>query len=145
MDSIENSLKIAQQYETLASSSQTQLMNDDLNAEKFSNLLKLYEYQIVEMQHEYELLLEDKIIVDKLLDNQMRIFSKYQNLSNEKTLIQQFNALNQEMDLLQLQLSKVNQLLNDTIAEKCKQELIYQQQNYQQIQQQQKNIYHQQM
>jgi hypothetical protein len=144
MDSIENSLKIAQQYETLASSSQTQLMNDDLNAEKFSNLLKLYEYQIVEMQHEYELLLEDKIIVDKLLDNQMRIFSKYQNLSNEKTLIQQFNALNQEMDLLQLQLSKVNQLLNDTIAEKCKQELIYQQQNYQQIQQQQKSIYHQQ-
>ena len=131
MDSIENSLKIAQQYETLASSSQTQL-NDDLNAEKFSNLLKLYEYQIVEMQHEYELLLEDKIIVDKLLDNQMRIFSKYQNLSNEKTLIQQFNALNQEMDLLQLQLSKVNQLLNDTIAEKCKQELIYQQQQQQQ-------------
>ena len=136
MDSIENSLKIAQQYESLASSSQTQL-NEDINAEKFSNLLKLYEYQIVEMQHEYELLLEDKIIVDKLLDNQMRIFSKYQNLSNEKTLIQQFNALNQEMDLLQLQLSKVNQLLNDTIAEKCKQELIYQQQ-------QQKSSYHQQ-
>ena len=31
------------------------------------------------------------------------------------------------MELLQLQLNKVNQLLNDTIAEKCKQELIYQQ------------------
>ena len=139
MDSIENSLKIAQQYETLASSSQTQI-SDDLNAEKFTNLLKLYEYQIVEMQHEYELLLEDKIIVDKLLDNQMRIFSKYQNLSNEKTLIQQFNALNQEMDLLQLQLSKVNQLLNDTIAEKCKQELIYQQQQQQTLQ----NHHHQQ-
>ena len=66
MDSIENSLKIAQQYESLSSSSQTQL-SDDVNAEKFSNLLKLYEYQIVEMQHEYELLLEDKIIVDKLV------------------------------------------------------------------------------
>ena len=47
----------------------------------------------------------------------MKIFSKYKNLSSEKTLIQQFNALNQEMDLLKLQLTKINQLLNDTIAE----------------------------
>lgn len=59
----------------------------------------------------------------------MRIFSKFQNLSNEKSLIQQFNALNQEMDLLKLQLGKVNQLLNDTISDKCKHELIYQQQH----------------
>ena len=62
-------------------------------------------------------------MIDKLLDNQMKIFSKYKNLSNDKTLIQQYNALNQEMDLLKLQLTKINQLLNDTIAEKCKQEL----------------------
>ena len=78
--------------------------------------------------HSKTIFLIFKIIVDKLLDNQMRIFTKYKNLSNEKTLIQQFNALNQEMDLLQIQLSKVNQLLNDTIVEKCKQELIYEQQ-----------------
>jgi hypothetical protein len=55
----------------------------------------------------------------------MRIFSRYKNLSNEKTLVHQLNALNQEMDLLQVQLNKVNQLLNDTIAEKCKQELLH--------------------
>ena len=59
----------------------------------------------------------------------MRIFSRYKNLSNEKTLVHQLNALNQEMDLLQIQLNKVNQLLNDTIAEKCKQELIHGNQN----------------
>ena len=58
----------------------------------------------------------------------MKIFSKYKNLSSEKTLVQQFNALNQEMDLLKLQLTKINQLLNDTIAEKCKQELKHHQQ-----------------
>jgi hypothetical protein len=63
-----------------------------------------------------------------LLDNQIKIFSIYKNLSSEKTLIQQFNALNQEMDLLKLQLTKINQLLNDTIAEKCKQELKHHQQ-----------------
>lgn len=58
----------------------------------------------------------------------MGIFSKYQNLSCEKSLTQQFNALNQEMDLLKMQLSKVNQLLNDTITDKCKHELVYHQQ-----------------
>lgn len=70
--------------------------------------------------------------MDKLLDNQMRIFSKYKNLSNEKFLIQQFNALNQEMDLLQSHLAKVNQLLNDTIVEKCKHELMHEQHQIQQ-------------
>ena len=58
----------------------------------------------------------------------MGIFTKYQNLSCEKSLTQQFNALNQEMDLLRMQLEKVNQLLNDTITEKCKHELVYHQQ-----------------
>lgn len=58
----------------------------------------------------------------------MSIFSRYQNLSSEKSLTQQFNALNQEMDLLKMQLSKVNQLLNDTITDKCKHELVYHQQ-----------------
>ena len=42
--------------------------------------------------------------------------------------MQQFNALTQEMDQLKLQLNKVNQLLNDTISEKCKQELMHTQQ-----------------
>ena len=55
----------------------------------------------------------------------MRVFTKYESLSNEKSLIQQFNALTQEMDQLKLQLNKVNQLLNDTISEKCKQELMH--------------------
>ena len=62
----------------------------------------------------------------------MQIFSKYENLSSEKTLVQQFNSLSQEMDLLKLQLNKVNQLLNDTISEKCKQELMFNQQQQQQ-------------
>lgn len=35
--------------------------NNNNNNNKYANLLKLYEYQIVEMQHEYELLLEDKV------------------------------------------------------------------------------------
>jgi hypothetical protein len=61
MDTIENSLKIAQQYENVII-----LSNDDNDStttatNKFANLLKLYEYQVVEMQHEYELLLEDKV------------------------------------------------------------------------------------
>lgn len=61
MDTIENSLKIAQQYENII------ILNSDDNdtattaTNKFANLLKLYEYQVVEMQHEYELLLEDKV------------------------------------------------------------------------------------
>lgn len=62
----------------------------------------------------------------------MRVFSRYKNLSNEKFLIQQFNTLNQEMELLQSHISKANQLLNDTIAEKCKHELIHEQQQQQQ-------------
>ena len=31
------------------------------NNAKYSSYFRLYEYQIVEMQHEYELLLEDKV------------------------------------------------------------------------------------
>lgn len=120
MDSIENTLKIAQQFDPNYSNGRK------TDEDKICNYLKLYEYQIVEMQHEYELLLEDKIIVEKLLDNQTRIFAKNRNLANEKTLVQQYNALNQEMELLQIQLSKINQLLNDTIAEKCKQEILIQ-------------------
>jgi len=89
-------------------------------------LIKLFEYQIVEMKHEYELLLEDKLIVEKLIDNQLRIFSQHSNLSNEQALIQQFNALKNEVELLKMQLCKVNQLLNDTISEKCKNELSFQ-------------------
>lgn len=78
-------------------------------------------------------------MIEKLLDNQMRVFTKYENLSTEKSLVQQFNALTQEMDQLKLQLNKVNQLLNDTISEKCKQELMHSQQSFQQQQQQANN------
>lgn len=88
MDTVENCLKVAQQCETspapsssssLSSNnsqnnptiyedlvnvdnqySQSSCLNNN-NSTKFQNLLKLYEYQIVEMQHEYELLLEDKV------------------------------------------------------------------------------------
>jgi hypothetical protein len=70
----------------------------------------------------------------------LRIFSQHTNLSNEKALIQQFNALNHELDLLKIQLNKVNQLLNDTIVEKCKQELNFQSIEAQQQHQQQKPI-----
>ena len=72
----------------------------------------------------------------------MRILSKLHqqnqltgnNLSNsdKQPFMHQLNVLNNEMDQLKLQLNKVNQLLNDTISEKCKQELIYTQQQQQQ-------------
>lgn len=129
MDSVENSMHLAQQYEKAHFNASFESV--DKSANKLSSLLKMYEYQVVEMQHEYELLLEDKIIIEKLLDNQMRIYAKFKNQVTEKILVQQLNALNQEMDLLQIQLNKVNQLLNDTIAEKCKHELFYAQQKQQ--------------
>ncbi len=79
------------------------------------------------------------MIIEKLIDNQLRIFSQHTNLSNEKALLQQFNALNHELELLTIQLNKVNQLLNDTISEKCKQEI-----NFQTIEAQQQQQQHQQ-
>ncbi len=61
MDSVEDSLKLAQQfYDSVSPSS----LSDDYgstNSSKYSSYFRLYEYQIVEMQHEYELLLEDKV------------------------------------------------------------------------------------
>jgi hypothetical protein len=67
------------------------------------------------------------------MDNQLRILSNYKNLSNEKCLIQQFNALSQELDLLKMHLIKINKLLSETITEKCKQELIHEQEQQQQL------------
>ncbi len=67
MDLIENSLKLAQQLDSSLCNLQTSNDDNFLNIEfpnqpnKFSNIIKLYEYQVVEMQHEYELLLEDKV------------------------------------------------------------------------------------
>jgi hypothetical protein len=76
MDLIEISLKIAQQLE--GSNFSSPLNQDDifsshsLENNKFSNIIKLYEYQVIEMQHEYELLLEDKVIlIYKLLFSSM--------------------------------------------------------------------------
>lgn len=49
-------------YDTFLSTPNSSLNNTNNNDNsKYSSLLKLYEYQIVEMQHEYELLLEDKV------------------------------------------------------------------------------------
>lgn len=60
MDAVEDSLKLAQQYYDSTSSSPS--YSDDYNScGKYSSYFRLYEYQIVEMQHEYELLLEDKV------------------------------------------------------------------------------------
>ncbi len=67
MDLIENNLKIAQKLE--GSNFNSSLNQEDifssssLESNNFSNIIKLYEYQVVEMQHEYELLLEDKVIL----------------------------------------------------------------------------------
>lgn len=87
MDSIDTSLRISQQAETCSGMASSQSVHstlyEDISSEtflnsssspnvntnvngqhknsKFANLLKLYEYQIIEMQHEYELLLEDKV------------------------------------------------------------------------------------
>lgn len=69
MDSIDNSLKLSQ---TIESNNGYQKIYEDsnnldqVNLNKFSNILRLYEYQIVEMQHENELLLEDKVFVKKI-------------------------------------------------------------------------------
>jgi hypothetical protein len=154
MDTIDNNVKSVQHFENSGSSKNNinttesslgsfdemaAINNSNSNDSSSSSFLKLYDYQIVQMQHEYELLLEDKIIVEKLLDNQMKIFTKYKNLSNEKSLIQQFNALNQELDYVQTQLFKVNQTLNQTISEKCRQELLQSSQNTQQNQEQNVN------
>lgn len=62
MDSVEDSLKTAQQY--YDSSATSSLSSDEYGSSinsKYSSYFRLYEYQIVEMQHEYELLLEDKV------------------------------------------------------------------------------------
>jgi hypothetical protein len=61
MDSVENSLRLANQYhESSASTDENHRVED--NNSSYSSYFRLYEYQIVEMQHEYELLLEDKVI-----------------------------------------------------------------------------------
>ncbi len=65
MDSVDNSLRLAQQYQESSSASSSASGSEDetLNAvNKYSSYFRLYDYQIVEMQHEYELLLEDKVI-----------------------------------------------------------------------------------
>ena len=72
MDSVEDSLKMAQQFHDSVSSS---LLNDDYgstNSNKYSSYFRLYEYQIVEMQHEYELLLEDKVYLIKLIISELK-------------------------------------------------------------------------
>ena len=62
MDSVENSLKLAQQYQESNLSTNDDMANEKhFNNAKYSSYFRLYEYQIVEMQHEYELLLEDKV------------------------------------------------------------------------------------
>jgi hypothetical protein len=80
MDCVENSLRIAQQYQE-SDSSNTAATTSTTNTDEFSNekrfslsssakyssYFRLYEYQIVEMQHEYELLLEDKVSELKFL------------------------------------------------------------------------------
>ena len=58
MSSIGNSLRLAQQYHD-GSSPNSEDNGSDNN--KYSSYFRLYEYQIAEMQHEYELLLEDKV------------------------------------------------------------------------------------
>lgn len=64
MDSIESNLKMAQNIENTNGYHkiyEDSSNSDNINLNKFSNILRLYEYQIVEMQHENELLLEDKV------------------------------------------------------------------------------------
>lgn len=64
MDSIESNLKMAQNIENTNGYHkiyEDPSNPDNTNLNKFSNILRLYEYQIVEMQHENELLLEDKV------------------------------------------------------------------------------------
>ena len=43
-----------------------------IHTEKYSSYFRLYEYQIVEMQHEYELLLEDKVYLIKLIISELK-------------------------------------------------------------------------
>jgi hypothetical protein len=129
-ESINSSLKTCESQNAEENNSVD--VNAASSTNKLAHVLKTFDYQIAEMQHEYELLLEDKIIAEKLLDNQTKIFAKYKNLSNEKTLLQQYNALNQEMELLQSQLTKVSMSLNEIISEKCRQEFVFTQQQQQQ-------------
>jgi hypothetical protein len=82
MDTVESSLNNAQQSENSGSTSKNLIGSpltdneNDISTEimmngtenhkqenKYINLIKFYDYQITEMQHEYELLLEDKVLV----------------------------------------------------------------------------------
>ena len=76
MDSVDNSLRLAQQYQensSASSSASSSVSEDDSSANKYSSYFRLYEYQIVEMQHEYELLLEDKVIKIIIMKNLLTI------------------------------------------------------------------------
>jgi hypothetical protein len=70
----------------------------------------------------------------------LKIFTSYKDIANEKTLIQQLNALNYELELLKQQLTKINRLLNDTIVEKTKKEINLQAMEMQNQQQQTSNL-----
>jgi hypothetical protein len=120
MEIVENNLKL----EVTNNKSERESTQSAMDNNNNSNMFRLFEYQIIEMQHEYELLVEDKLIIEQLMDNQMKIFTKFKNLSNEKPLIEQYGALKQEIDTLKVQQNKINKLINDTIAEKCKQQLL---------------------
>ena len=77
MDSVNNSLRLAQQYHENTSvncgssnsslSTDVEYNNRESNSNKqqqqHSSYFRRYEYQIVEMQHEHELLLEDKVYI----------------------------------------------------------------------------------
>lgn len=96
---------------------------------KHALILKGYDYQICQLQHEYELYLEDKIIVERLLETQMQIFNKQKSFYNEKNLVHQYDALNQELEFIQSNLLTANQQLSEKISEKCRQELNISKQN----------------
>lgn len=66
-------------YDTFLSTPNSSLNNNNNNENsKYSSLLKLYEYQIVEMQHEYELLLEDKVHIINSLNFNFIIHITYE-------------------------------------------------------------------
>lgn len=62
----------------------------------------------------------------------MRIYARHKTLVNENSLLHQMNTLRQEIGILQYQLARTSQSVNETIAKKSKHELMHEMQKHQQ-------------
>ena len=67
MDIISSCTEAANNYDSKNGDSNFNTTSMSLSQSNHVDLIKLFEYQIIEMQHEYELLLEDKVSRSKTI------------------------------------------------------------------------------